>query len=156
MYLPLLTFSFFFFNDTATTEIYTLSLHDALPISSCAPWTTSLALELHVGDLDLGEPLPMPGVAPVPRAPGEPVNLDLLALAVSHDLGRHLRPLEHRLPGLDMLPVTREQDALERDLRPRLGGEARHLDREHGLGLGLAAAVAKDGRRPGGRTLVGT
>src|SRR5260370_30667940 len=28
--------SFFFFNDTATTEIYTLSLHDALPISSPA------------------------------------------------------------------------------------------------------------------------
>src|SRR3990170_9030032 len=26
---------FFFFNDTATTEIYTLSLHDALPISLC-------------------------------------------------------------------------------------------------------------------------
>src|SRR2546429_5885847 len=29
---------FFFFNDTATTEIYTLSLHDALPI---CPWTRS-------------------------------------------------------------------------------------------------------------------
>src|SRR3712207_7585084 len=36
----------FFFNDTATTEIYTLSLHDALPICSCrsrspfrATWT---------------------------------------------------------------------------------------------------------------------
>src|SRR5882757_11386437 len=28
-------FFFFFFNDTATTEIYTLSLHDALPISIC-------------------------------------------------------------------------------------------------------------------------
>src|SRR5256885_6363191 len=28
-------FVFFFFNDTATTEIYTLSLHDALPISAC-------------------------------------------------------------------------------------------------------------------------
>src|SRR2546429_4945503 len=28
-----LVFFFFFFNDTATTEIYTLSLHDALPIS---------------------------------------------------------------------------------------------------------------------------
>src|SRR3712207_8006996 len=27
-------FTFFFFNDTATTEIYTLSLHDALPISA--------------------------------------------------------------------------------------------------------------------------
>src|SRR5258708_17254951 len=32
--LPL--FFFFFFNDTATTEIYTLSLHDALPIL-CSP-----------------------------------------------------------------------------------------------------------------------
>src|SRR3989442_9197377 len=33
-------FFFFFFNDTATTEIYTLSLHDALPISiSSAPST---------------------------------------------------------------------------------------------------------------------
>src|SRR5256885_16572859 len=29
-------FFFFFFNDTATTEIYTLSLHDALPISARA------------------------------------------------------------------------------------------------------------------------
>src|SRR3712207_9047373 len=28
-----LSYLFFFFNDTATTEIYTLSLHDALPIS---------------------------------------------------------------------------------------------------------------------------
>src|SRR6267142_4424609 len=30
-----LFFIFFFFNDTATTEIYTLSLHDALPIEAC-------------------------------------------------------------------------------------------------------------------------
>src|SRR6267378_3036598 len=30
----LVCFVFFFFNDTATTEIYTLSLHDALPIAS--------------------------------------------------------------------------------------------------------------------------
>src|SRR5215207_11375577 len=35
----LLCFSFFFFNDTATTEIYTLSLHDALPIwRGCTTW----------------------------------------------------------------------------------------------------------------------
>src|SRR5437868_11680819 len=34
---PLLLFSpFFFFNDPATTEIYTLSLHDALPIYWCS------------------------------------------------------------------------------------------------------------------------
>src|SRR6266496_3321146 len=30
------SFLFFFFNDTATTEIYTLSLHDALPIGPAA------------------------------------------------------------------------------------------------------------------------
>src|SRR2546422_9210807 len=34
MLLRLFLFFFFFFNDTATTEIYTLSLHDALPIST--------------------------------------------------------------------------------------------------------------------------
>src|SRR5437773_7506005 len=38
-YPPL--FFFFFFNDTATTEIYTLSLHDALPISAGSPWMPS-------------------------------------------------------------------------------------------------------------------
>src|SRR2546430_17322588 len=39
-----LSFFFFFFNDTATTEIYTLSLHDALPISTAgtsAGWPAS-------------------------------------------------------------------------------------------------------------------
>src|SRR5258707_13948787 len=42
----LLFFSFFFFNDTATTEIYTLSLHDALPIyqqsGNVRDWTVAL------------------------------------------------------------------------------------------------------------------
>src|SRR5256885_148203 len=33
-FISFFLFFFFFFNDTATTEIYTLSLHDALPISS--------------------------------------------------------------------------------------------------------------------------
>src|SRR3712207_7809066 len=42
-------FFFFFFNDTATTEIYTLSLHDALPILSTV--------------------LPLEGVALPPRGP---------------------------------------------------------------------------------------
>src|SRR6266536_6623817 len=38
--LLLLLYVFFFFNDTATTEIYTLSLHDALPIwPTC--WSSS-------------------------------------------------------------------------------------------------------------------
>src|SRR2546426_2447989 len=37
-----LTTLFFFFNDTATTEIYTLSLHDALPISEARQKTVEL------------------------------------------------------------------------------------------------------------------
>src|SRR3712207_8869895 len=37
---------FFFFNDTATTEIYTLSLHDALPISRADSVPTSLVMPL--------------------------------------------------------------------------------------------------------------
>src|SRR3712207_8073256 len=36
---------FFFFNDTATTEIYTLSLHDALPISEGRPVLCPIALD---------------------------------------------------------------------------------------------------------------
>src|SRR6266446_4552071 len=39
-------FLFFFFNDTATTEIYTLSLHDALPI---------IAHDLRVGPASVGQ-----------------------------------------------------------------------------------------------------
>src|SRR5256886_15683299 len=37
-------FFFFFFNDTATTEIYTLSLHDALPISDGVPFEQGACL----------------------------------------------------------------------------------------------------------------
>src|SRR5689334_25448724 len=40
-------FLFFFFNDTATTEIYTLSLHDALPISGLGETMTDGMLILH-------------------------------------------------------------------------------------------------------------
>src|SRR3712207_8039264 len=39
---------FFFFNDTATTEIYTLSLHDALPISSLT-WVPETSVALGFG-----------------------------------------------------------------------------------------------------------
>src|SRR2546422_5402409 len=64
-----LFFIFFFFNDTATTEIYTLSLHDALPISSgsiliwprnhgnasntysCMKWPTCWRSEEHTSEL---------------------------------------------------------------------------------------------------------
>src|SRR2546430_12105491 len=42
---------FFFFNDTATTEIYTLSLHDALPISAPARRSSGSALAVTLSRL---------------------------------------------------------------------------------------------------------
>src|SRR3712207_9041921 len=48
--LCVITVLFFFFNDTATTEIYTLSLHDALPISLDAD--TAAAAAAHRPDDD--------------------------------------------------------------------------------------------------------
>src|SRR5215204_6772531 len=47
-YLFLFFFFFFFFNDTATTEIYTLSLHDALPIftlDASGPQVSAVAVD---------------------------------------------------------------------------------------------------------------
>src|SRR2546430_17436241 len=50
---------FFFFNDTATTEIYTLSLHDALPICT-----------------DVRPAVPVPDVLRTHHAPRGPVHRD--------------------------------------------------------------------------------
>src|SRR5256885_16268092 len=62
-YLPLF---FFFFNDTATTEIYTLSLHDALPILKGARIVDELpaakkAIRLLGGGEAVVHPVELPG-----------------------------------------------------------------------------------------------
>src|SRR2546430_5332037 len=46
-------FFFFFFNDTATTEIYTLSLHDALPISDKADGITGQIIGVRNNEIFL-------------------------------------------------------------------------------------------------------
>src|SRR3712207_7295733 len=70
---------FFFFNDTATTEIYTLSLHDALPISVLGDTVHGRELTAH-GDVG--------GVAD-----DRPAGLRL----PGHRPGRHLRePVQDR------------------------------------------------------------
>src|SRR2546422_11620725 len=51
-------FSFFFFNDTATTEIYTLSLHDALPI--CLAHPRKLAPYEFFADIAIDDPRDLP------------------------------------------------------------------------------------------------
>src|SRR5437868_11776793 len=48
MFTTSLFFFFFFFNDTATTEIYTLSLHDALPILGSSTLASAAGGNLHV------------------------------------------------------------------------------------------------------------
>src|SRR3712207_7375611 len=62
-----------FFNDTATTEIYTLSLHDALPISSPAARGAEIAVDVEGGADDL------------------PGGLTRLAAEVAHQVRQHLR-----------------------------------------------------------------
>src|SRR5215211_9259662 len=64
LYIHFISFSlgffFFFFNDTATTEIYTLSLHDALPIPSGRAVDQDLLARLHLpriaDPVERGEP----------------------------------------------------------------------------------------------------
>src|SRR5574342_1438641 len=48
-------FFFFFFNDTATTEIYTLSLHDALPIFPVGATAEQFAVPPHGTGVDRSE-----------------------------------------------------------------------------------------------------
>src|SRR5216684_9369754 len=75
---------FFFFNDTATTEIYTLSLHDALPIS--ANFAHALAKELKATSRLHKHPLKSAGFR-VLKAPDVPSALiELGYVSSSQDL----------------------------------------------------------------------
>src|SRR3712207_7518832 len=68
-------YTFFFFNDTATTEIYTLSLHDALPISRLRRCdrrraAADLPLHLHLGRHGLRREAVRPGLRGDPAGGG--------------------------------------------------------------------------------------
>src|SRR5256712_13530828 len=85
----------FFFNDTATTEIYTLSLHDALPISS------PLRLEVC---LDHPEPFV--------HAPGD-LDEDVVGILIVHALtlldgasSELAERRQHRGESVDVLPAA--------------------------------------------------
>src|SRR5574337_193102 len=100
--------SFFFFNDTATTEIYTLSLHDALPIS---PWAEierrrPKALILSGGPASVYDP-GAPTVDPAIWSGRIPVlgicyGLQLMA----HDLGGEVLPAGQREYGPAQVTIT--------------------------------------------------
>src|SRR3712207_7383364 len=75
----------FFFNDTATTEIYTLSLHDALPIFEAG------ARRLDVDHRGVA----LEAVADLPRRVGQPVLAQEQEGVVAQGLGVRVRSEEH-------------------------------------------------------------
>src|SRR5438067_13753735 len=80
VYLQLLvTCSAFFFNDPTTTEIYTLSLHDALPISV----SSSLTLERARPERGRRTPRPRPAVD-TPRADRKSTRLNSSHVSISY------------------------------------------------------------------------
>src|SRR5215468_10457462 len=99
---------FFFFNDTATTEIYTLSLHDALPISkpgrTPAAWSSSREAAALLSTIGLSAP------SRLRRRPRHRVEilachvvrrqLDLASIEATFDTRRHEpSPEEHHRVG---------------------------------------------------------
>src|SRR2546428_5787454 len=108
MFCIYLLFFFFFFNDTATTEIYTLSLHDALPISNqCNFFQSWIALnfakghrlsqrsEEHTSELQSRSDL----VCRLLLEKKKKTNVHSMLYA-------HPLPYTHRLP-VDVVPVCR-------------------------------------------------
>src|SRR5256885_5732081 len=78
-------FFFFFFNDTATTEIYTLSLHDALPIWSAPEIDHPLVA---------WDPVPMPELVP-PKEWVEIADPQALRPVIGPQRGARQRSEEH-------------------------------------------------------------
>src|SRR5215213_1553658 len=89
---------FFFFNDTATTEIYTLSLHDALPICRPhrAPRLADSAPRLRGYRADRRHPCGRP---PRARPRGDRVRVGRFELAMRGRSGRPDLTLETRPSG---------------------------------------------------------
>src|SRR5256886_15807033 len=153
-------FFFFFFNDTATTEIYTLSLHDALPIlcerdRDVVNQVVALALEPWIlrdvehGDQVAGRTIAGPGDAVSPH--GEIVMVGDARGDVDLEL----------LVGADAsVALTLRTGLLDHRALPRAAGARRHGHElsEHGArgpahfarsGAGAAARGLGAGRRPG-------
>src|SRR5687767_9038975 len=130
MTLCLASFAFFFIHDTATTEIYTLFLHDALPICSWSSWRS----------------WPWRGAAASPRTPtsisgGSRNRLSATRAASRRGLAwRRRRPrLSTHGNGLDLHEQLRSHQPVHDQERVRRIDTVRKILREH-LGPGLHEA----------------
>src|SRR2546429_7169211 len=81
---------FFFFNDTATTEIYTLSLHDALPISHPAGKIYPRTCVRRPGVVRMPSPLSAAQLTTIAQelAEGRPTTVWFTPAAVGVDAGK--------------------------------------------------------------------
>src|SRR3990170_3466364 len=136
-------FFFFFFNDTATTEIYTLSLHDALPISSRS-WASSPP-GARCREPALRSPVAAGGCSGAPL----PVGPDVLALAPAP--ARPPRAARGRARGPPARAPARPAGAA-RARRPRDGRARPRRARLRGAAVGLRHGDRADrGDRRGAR-----
>src|SRR3712207_9285323 len=109
---------FFFFNDTATTEIYTLSLHDALPISA-VDYARALAARASLAGRFVGEAFASADLVALPTSPvGTPriadteTGGDARFIAVANRMGALVGPSNYTgLPALS-LPCGRDGNVL--------------------------------------------
>src|SRR6266498_4410839 len=161
---------FFFFNDTATTEIYTLSLHDALPICPAAlpdtpplvsPWPGRRCEASGAALAQVGKRPPAPPRVPDgggafallrSPAPGSAATLRLMAAQPAHQHHGHphrrpIEAIEHAAIGLGIgaINLGGPRDA-ERALYLSMGYHGRH---EGGLLTKPLPQVAS-GRNPQG------
>src|SRR5688572_5626453 len=121
---------FFVFNDTPPPEIYTLSLHDALPIFASLPWVAhhvAVMPDVHVGKgATVGSVIALRG-AVAPAAVGVDIGCGMAALKTNltaRDLPDDLKRL--RLAIEAEVPVGREQhsEPVWSDAGPELGRRA--------------------------------
>src|SRR3972149_5233924 len=155
----------FFFNDTATTEIYTLSLHDALPILFVSLGSAAENIEAgvdylrerrgaKVGSIHLNVIRPFPEAAVVRALTGKK-NVIILErtdepMAGDNPMGRDIRTALHKaLQGIEAPP------AITADQMPRLFGGiyglgSRDFRPEHTIGayeFAMGQRARKDGKR---------
>src|SRR3712207_6997786 len=99
----------FFFNDAATTEIYTLSLHDALPI--CCPAKRLPHGDVGVGgrltdlarqDVNLDEPRPMRADRKSTRLNSSHANISYAAFCLKKKNHSHLVMLVYATPAISL------------------------------------------------------
>src|SRR2546429_9810445 len=142
---PLISF-FFFFNDTATTEIYTLSLHDALPICRFAERPEVVPLQEHrVRIVQLVE-------HPSDRHLIQPALVDRIDVIVGH-VGEHvLEQAPLLVPRPDGRGLPLQQPAARGQRHAGDGDEDQRLPELHETPRVESGAAARTSRHAASRT----